>query len=243
MLLNLESSKKALAQSEKESAWREMAKQVAHEIKNPLTPMKLTLQQLERRMQSDHISKENLQRMLQRTISSLLQQIDTLSDIATSFSTFAKMPSPRLAPFDIADTLRNIIELHRSQNKKVFFLTNIAPGTFKVMGDDRLTGRILTNLILNAIQAVPEERTPQIMVSLYRTENNMIRIEVRDNGSGIPEEIRKRIFTPSFTTKASGSGIGLAVAKRGIEQMNGRIWFESKEGEGTCFFIELPPLS
>lgn len=243
MLLNLESSKKALAQSEKESAWREMAKQVAHEIKNPLTPMKLTLQQLERHMQSDHISKENLQRMLQRTISSLLQQIDTLSDIATSFSTFAKMPSPRLAPFDIADTLRNIVELHRSQNKKVFFLTNIAPGTFKVMGDDRLTGRILTNLILNAIQAVPEERTPQIMVSLYRTENNMIRIEVRDNGSGIPEEIRKRIFTPSFTTKASGSGIGLAVAKRGIEQMNGRIWFESKEGEGTCFFIELPPLS
>lgn len=243
MLLNLESSKKALAQSEKESAWREMAKQVAHEIKNPLTPMKLTLQQLERRMQSDRVGKEDLQRMLHRTISSLVQQIDTLSDIATSFSTFAKMPSPRLAPFDIADTLRNIIELHRSQNKTVFFLTNIAPGTFKVMGDDRLMGRILTNLILNAIQAVPEERTPQIMVSLYRTEANMIRIEVRDNGSGIPEEIQKRIFTPSFTTKASGSGIGLAVAKRGIEQMNGRIWFETKEGEGTCFFIELPPLS
>ncbi|GIV38933.1 MAG: hypothetical protein KatS3mg033_0733 [Thermonema sp.] len=243
MLLNLESSKKALAQSEKESAWREMAKQVAHEIKNPLTPMKLTLQQLERRMQSDNVSKEDLQRMLHRTISSLVQQIDTLSDIATSFSTFAKMPSPRLAPFDIADTLRNIIELHRSQNKTVFFLTNIAPGSFKVMGDDRLTGRILTNLILNAIQAVPDDRTPQIMVSLYRTEENMIRIEVRDNGSGIPEHIQKRIFTPSFTTKASGSGIGLAVAKRGIEQMNGRIWFETKEGEGTCFFIELPPLS
>lgn len=243
MLLNLEHSKQTLAQSEKESAWREFAKQVAHEIKNPLTPMKISLQQLERRIQQPETTHEELKRLLQRTLRSLLQQVDTLSDIASSFSTLAKMPSPQIAPFDLADVLRNTVELHRSQNQMVFFVTHIAPGSFTVMGDAHLMGRILTNLILNAIQAVPESRTPQIMIALYRTEQNKIRLEVRDNGNGIPASIRSRIFTPSFTTKASGSGIGLAVALRGIEQMQGNIWFETEEGKGTCFFIELPPMA
>jgi len=234
MLRQLEASKQALSRNEKESAWREMARQVAHEIKNPLTPMKLTLQHLQR-----VLSVEN-PRAGER-VSMLLTQIETLSDIASSFSAFAKMPIPKNEKFDVADTLRQTVLLYRNDTK-VKIEPDILIGKAFVMGDQKLTGRIFTNLILNGIQAVPHERQPEIVILMTKPDDQRILIEIRDNGAGIEEEIRYKVFIPNFSTKYTGSGIGLALAKRGITNSGGKIWFETEMNIGTSFFIELPLL-
>ncbi len=234
MLVKLEESKAALASSEKESAWREMAKQVAHEIKNPLTPMKLTLQQLQRVLANEESPAE-------RSIKSLLTQVDTLSDIATSFSAFAKMPIPKTEHFDVSMVLQETLILYKNDGS-VRLDAIIDQGEFYVNGDAKLMGRIFTNLILNGIQAV-EEKDPHINVVLEKINRKNIKtilIYIRDNGKGIDEETAKKLFIPNFTTKSTGSGIGLSVAKRGIEHAGGKIWFETEPYFGTTFFIELP---
>ncbi|KOY85645.1 hypothetical protein AD998_05310 [bacterium 336/3] len=235
MLVKLEQSKEALAQTEKESAWREMAKQVAHEIKNPLTPMKLTLQHLQMRIEREN---PDLQKLTSKPFETLLAQIDLLSDIATSFSNFAKMTTPKNEIFDVSETLRQTLQLYES-DEKVHLIRILEKGKFQVQGDKQLMTQIFTNIILNAIQAVPSGKEAEIGVSLYR-DGSFVHIEIRDNGVGIPKEVQNKVFLPNFSTKFTGSGIGLALAKRGIEHVGGKIWFETKENEGTCFFIELP---
>ncbi|PIY09113.1 MAG: hypothetical protein COZ18_08800 [Flexibacter sp. CG_4_10_14_3_um_filter_32_15] len=234
MLVKLEESRAALAASEKESAWREMAKQVAHEIKNPLTPMKLTLQHLQRVLANEESPAE-------RSIKSLLTQVDTLSDIATSFSAFAKMPIPKSERFDVSMVLQETLILYKNDGS-VRLDAIIDQGEFYVNGDAKLMGRIFTNLILNGIQSV-EEKDPHINVVLEKTNQKSpktILLYIRDNGKGIDEDTAKKLFIPNFTTKSTGSGIGLSVAKRGIEHAGGRIWFETEPYFGTTFFIELP---
>ncbi|GAB4130951.1 MAG: HAMP domain-containing sensor histidine kinase [Raineya sp.] len=238
MLIKLEENKQALAQTEKESAWREMAKQVAHEIKNPLTPMKLTLQHLQMRIRSEN---PDLEKLTARPFETLLTQIDLLSDIATSFSAFARMTIPKNDLFDIAEVLKQTLQLYES-NQNIHLIRMIEKGKFQVRGDKQLMSQIFTNIILNAIQAVPNDRKPEICVSLYALDK-MAHIEIRDNGSGIPQEVQSKVFLPNFSTKFTGSGIGLALAKRGIEHAGGKIWFETKPDIGTCFFIELPLVS
>jgi nitrogen fixation/metabolism regulation signal transduction histidine kinase len=236
MLVKLEDSKAALSRSEKESAWREMAKQVAHEIKNPLTPMKLTIQHIQRGW------KEHPERMEEKTklaLDSLLNQVNILSEIASSFSAFAKMPIPKSERIEVGEVLRNTVLLYNNNHE--FSVTLKADWTigYPCMGDAELLSAIMTNLIINAFQSVPVDRTPQISVHLF-VENTWLTITVSDNGSGISEEIREKVFLPNFSTKDSGSGIGLAVAKRGIEHAGGKIWFETQKNEGTTFYIQLP---
>ncbi|WP_020527330.1 sensor histidine kinase [Flexithrix dorotheae] len=231
MILKLDDSRAALARSEKETAWREMAKQVAHEIKNPLTPMKLSLQQLERVLNGEERAR--------KSIKMLLGQVDTLNDITTSFSTFAKMPLPQEEKFELGAILKQTIELH-GNNTKSKIIKRIPEGEFYVNADKKLMGRVFTNLILNGIQAVPSGLTPEIQISLKPFSPHKILLEFKDNGEGIPEYIQGKIFIPNFTTKATGSGIGLAIAKRGIEHSGGSIWFETEPGNGTTFFIEMP---
>ncbi|MDW3211806.1 MAG: HAMP domain-containing sensor histidine kinase [Reichenbachiella sp.] len=227
MLSKLESTKVELARNEKEAAWREMAKQVAHEIKNPLTPMKLTIQHLHRIMGGKKGDKKSLE--------ILLSQIDTLDEIVTSFSHFAKMPTPESEPFDIRQILEKSIDLHvdKSIDKE------LGEGTFIIMGDKKLFGRIFNNLILNAFQSMKNVDKPTLSVALHQ-QNGKVKLEFKDRGEGIPLDIQDKVFIPNFSTKESGSGIGLAVAKRGIEHAGGDIWFETEEGVGTTFFIELP---
>ena len=236
MLVNLEESKKALAKSEKESAWREMARQVAHEIKNPLTPMKLTLQHMKRIIDEGRDNGETEKK--QKQINSLLEQIETLSDIATSFSDFAKMPTPKSELLDIRQLLLETIELY---NKKELgkIVTNIQKGVVNIEGDKKWLGRAFSNLIINGFQAANDQQNAQLNISLYK-EANQVRIEIKDNGEGIPVHIGEKVFSPNFSTKYTGSGLGLAITKRGIEHANGKIWFDSEEGVGTTFFIELP---
>ncbi len=234
MLVNLEASKEALAKSQKESAWREIAKQVAHEIKNPLTPMKLSLQHL-KRVIADKQGNEGEQ--FQKPIDNLLHQVDSLSDIATSFSAFAKMPIPENEKFELCGEVRRIAELFDNEN--VDLNVNINAEELFINGDQKLMGRIISNLIINGMQSVVGNEVPKIEVNL-ESNNKKVTIEVKDNGAGIPEEIQNKVFVPNFSTKDSGSGIGLAVAKRGIEHAGGNIWFETEKGKGTTFFVILP---
>ena len=240
MLVNLEASRAALARTEKETAWREMAKQVAHEIKNPLTPMKLSLQHLKRRLQQEYkegIPVSDVPEM-ERPVDNLLLQVDTLNDIASSFSSFAQMPVPKSERYELGAVVRKTVGLYEDGQQEIAL--DIQGSNFYVVGDEQLMGRILSNLIINAKQSVPGDRVPRIGVSLRRAGMDRLILKVSDNGTGIAREIQNKVFMPNFSTKYAGSGIGLAVAKRGIEHAGGRITFDSREDTGTTFFIELP---
>ncbi|MBV6644146.1 MAG: HAMP domain-containing histidine kinase [Cyclobacteriaceae bacterium] len=227
MVAKLEESKEALVKSQKETAWKEIARQVAHEIKNPLTPMRLKIQQMQRSIERSSPQYKSLH--------SLITQIDTLSAIADSFSEFAKMPIPENEVFDFSELVADISGLY--QNENVSIEAKVEPG-IEVCADPKMLGRILNNLILNGVQAVDDQK-PSIKISL-RKRGTKVLLTVQDNGAGIPEGLREKVFTPYFSTKEMGSGIGLAIAKKGIEQANGNIWFESEMGEGTSFYISLP---
>ena len=241
MLTKLEASKRELAAQEKEAAWREMARQVAHEIKNPLTPMKLSLQFLQKAIAE---RRANAEELIGRISQTLITQIDVLSDIATSFSTFTNLPAMRPERLDIAAVLRRCAALHQPDANDGALELHLPPdaetGRYIVYADENLLVRTFNNLLINARQAVPEGREPHIRVSLTAVGTGSVRVAIHDNGTGIPEEVREKVFTPNFTTKETGSGIGLAVARRGIESAGGRIWFETEVGAGTDFFIELP---
>ncbi|WP_246000906.1 sensor histidine kinase [Pontibacter diazotrophicus] len=236
MLLTLEQNKQDLAVQEKEAAWREMARQVAHEIKNPLTPMKLSLQYLQKAISE---KRPNTEQMIEKISHTLITQINILSDIATSFSSFTNMPEPKAEPMDVAAALHKAADLHNDPATAVMKKC-IPEEEVIVKADESLMVRTFNNLLLNAIQAVPATRKPHIEVKLEKQDDKEVLIAIRDNGSGIPEDVRSKVFIPNFSTKYTGSGIGLAVAKRGIENAGGRIWFESEEGKGTTFFISLP---
>lgn len=235
MLLTLEQNKIELAMQEKEAAWREMARQVAHEIKNPLTPMKLSLQYLQKAIEEQ---KPNTEQLIQKISHTLITQINILSDIATSFSSFTSMPDPKPELMDIAAALRKAADLHNDPASAKISLS-IPEEAVMVVADESLMVRTFNNLLLNAIQAVPTSRKPHIRISLQADEEQVL-IKIQDNGSGIPKDIEHKVFVPNFSTKYTGSGIGLAVAKKGIENAGGRIWFETEEGKGTTFKISLP---
>lgn len=235
MIKKLEESKEALSASEKQTAWREMAKQVAHEIKNPLTPMKLSIQQLQRTLPLDN---PELKVKMERALSSINEQIDNISEIANSFSEFAKMPVPRTEVFDLVSTVQKTVDLY-SQNNNIKIDFEKDALEILVTGDRMILSRAVTNLILNGLQSVPPKRKPIIMVSV-QDKGDMGLIEVKDNGAGISDELRKKVFIPNFSTKVGGSGLGLSMAKRGIEHAGGNIWFESVEEEGTSFYLDLP---
>ncbi|MVN78502.1 HAMP domain-containing protein [Hymenobacter sp. HMF4947] len=240
MLHKLEASKRELATQEKEAAWREMARQVAHEIKNPLTPMKLSLQYLQKAINE---RRPNAEELIGRISQTLITQIDVLSDIATSFSTFTNLPTMRPVRLDLVAVLRHCADLFRESDGAENGELRLAlppDGTYTVFADESLLVRTFNNLLLNAKQAVPAGRPPFQEVGVQASGVDKVLITIADNGAGIAEGARDKIFMPNFTTKATGSGIGLAVARRGIESAGGRIWFETEEGVGTTFFIELP---
>ncbi len=235
MVAKLDESAAALAKSEREGAWREMARQVAHEIKNPLTPMKLSLQYLQKSIDNNAGNVTELSKNVART---LVEQIDHLSQIAGQFSQFANIGNPKNEVFDLNELIEGVTHLHGLE-ENLQLSWQPYNGAVMINADKTHINRLFTNLIQNAIQAVPENKTPQIDIS-EKIEGNKVLIVVKDNGHGIPEEMQSKIFTPNFTTKTSGTGLGLAMCKGIVEQSHGRIWFETNEGLGTSFFVELP---
>lgn len=234
MLAKLDESAAALAKTEREGAWREMAKQVAHEIKNPLTPMKLSIQFLQRSIENNAPDVKGLTTSVAKT---LVEQIDHLSHIASEFSQFANIENARRETIDINSSLQSIKQLYDG-NESIAIRWALLKKPVFINADKTHINRLFTNLIQNALQAVPPGRMPEIEVKeILKNENLLIRI--KDNGEGIPAASQGKIFTPNFTTKTSGTGLGLAMCKRIVEQSNGSIWFETSE-KGTTFFISFP---
>jgi len=235
MVNKLEQSAKALAQSEREGAWREMARQVAHEIKNPLTPMKLSIQYLQRAINNDS---ENVKQLSEQVAQTLVQQIDQLSNIAGDFSQFANINNSKPEIFDVTDIIASLVQLHQS-NETVVINYQKSTGNYNINADKIQVARLFTNLLKNAIEATEGNKQVEINIQQQVT-NNKILIAIQDNGSGIPKEMQDKIFTPNFTTKTSGTGLGLAICKGIVENANGHIWFETAEGKGSTFFVEIP---
>ncbi len=234
MVEKLDKSVAALAKTERENAWQEMAKQVAHEIKNPLTPMKLSMQFLHRAIEDNS---PNIKELSKKVSNTLVEQIDHLSSIAEEFSRFANIENAKPEIFNVNEVLRSVKELNETNNE-VNFSWKIIPYEVFVNADKTHINRILTNLILNGIQAVPESVMPEIQIE-ETADNGLIQIKITDNGSGINDEVKAKIFTPNFTTKTSGTGLGLAMCIRMAEQAGGNLTFETN-ANGTSFFLKLP---
>lgn len=237
MIQKLEKSTELLKQSEREGAWREMAKQVAHEIKNPLTPMKLSIQHLARAYKSNS---DNIEPLLNRVSQTLIEQIDGLSKIASEFSNFAKMPSAENNTFVLNDLVRSVHELFDKNQMGMMDINLKMPNkVYTVFADKGHIMRVLNNLIKNAIQAIPDDRRGKIDISIFQRKERVV-IKVSDNGQGISDEMKEKVFYPNFTTKNSGMGLGLAISKNIIDAIDGDLYFKTVVNKGTDFFIELP---
>ena len=236
-LAELELKAMQLARSERETAWREMAKQVAHEIKNPLTPMKLVLQHFQR---SYDPKSADAPEQLQRFVKLLIEQIDTLTKIANEFSDFAKMPKANEEEIDLLPLIKNCLDLYNTNENDIKFSTKCSEIT--VFADKDLMIRVFNNILKNALQAIPSDRKPSIGIEISHERKGYL-IAISDNGIGINPQEKNKIFVPNFTTKSTGAGIGLAMVKQIIQNHNGEIWFDSVPKKGTTFYIYLPGIS
>ena len=237
MCRQLEIAANKLARNERESAWREMARQVAHEIKNPLTPMRLNIEYLQILWdRKDAKFEENFK----ETLKSLLEQIDTLSKIATAFSDYAKLPENTPTSFDLAELLKSTIKLYDVEKNITISLSYNEKDAWTLYADKNNLSRVFGNIIKNAIQAIGSEQG-LIKVILSNLEEKY-QIKISDNGCGIKDDDKNKVFFPNFTTKSSGMGVGLSVSQDIVQRMGGSITFESEVGKGTVFIIDIPIL-
>jgi signal transduction histidine kinase len=232
----LAESAELLAKSERESAWREMAKQVAHEIKNPLTPMKLNIQYLQRAKEEKN---EKYDEFFHRVTRNLIDQIDALSAIATEFSSFAQLQESKKEVFNIVEVIKKVCLLFEPDQNLIFSFDENQLQKLLVFADKEQFSRAILNLVKNAVQAIPSDQSGEIRIELMIS-GDMAQIAVGDNGTGISDEVQANLFQPNFTTKTSGMGLGLSIVKNIIESFDGKIWFTTIQGQGTTFFVEIP---
>ena len=235
-VVELEQQVEELKRNYTESAWRSAARQVAHEINNSLTPMRLSMQLLEKSV-ADHA--EDLEDRIKRTSVTLIEQIDALTNIASEFSRYAKLPENHLEPLDLAELLHHVTNLYNNEDNIDVQFSYDKNQSYIFNGDKTNLNSVFSNLIKNATQAIGSKPNGLIEVVLEATENSY-HISVKDNGKGIKEEDKKMIFLPNFTTKSSGSGIGLSLTYNNVVSLGGTISFKSQEGEGAEFIIEFP---
>ncbi len=236
MVDELEKSAQLLAKSERENAWKTMARQIAHEINNPLTPMKLTIQQLQRTKSMDA---ETFDNYFKKSTALLIEQIDNLSRIAGLFSQFAKMPEMHLQPVNIAAKLNSVATLFENNTDGIQISCTGTDNDLYATTDDEQIMQVLNNLLKNAMQALAGRSDGRIDIRLTQADG-MVRIDIADNGPGISDDIRDKIFVPNFTTKSTGMGLGLAISKNIVETSGGSITFTSESSKGTTFTVTLP---
>jgi signal transduction histidine kinase len=234
MIDELEESAVKLAKSEREQAWREMAKQVAHEIKNPLTPMRLSVQSFQRKFDPND---PNIHQKVNEYTKTIIQQIDTMSNIASAFSNFAKMPAQQNEMLNVVEITRLAMDLFNEDYINYSYEEEKIIAKF----DRTQLIRVVTNLVKNAIQAISPERPPQIDVRVFEQDKKVM-ITVQDNGIGISKDNAPKIFEPKFTTKTSGMGLGLGMVKNIVETYDGNITFTSEENKGTTFIVSFPKI-
>ncbi len=233
MVDELEKSAIKLAQSEREEAWREMAKQVAHEIKNPLTPMRLTVQSFQRKFEPNDA---DIKQKMKDYSETLIQQIDTMSAVASAFSNFASMPAQQNETLNVVEVVELAMDIF---NEEYIVFQSDSPEIISKVDRTQLI-RIITNLVKNAIQSIPENQENKSIIVTIKKDLNNVLITVMDNGLGIQPKDINRIFEPKFTTKSSGMGLGLGIIKNIIENYKGTITFDTEFGKGTTFTVSLP---
>ena len=232
MIDDLEDSAERLAKTEREQAWQEMAKQVAHEIKNPLTPMRLTVQSFQK---NSGFKSEDEKLKLNDFCEVLIEQIDTMSNVATSFSDFATLPKTQLEKTDIVEATKKVVEIFEQNN----ITLETSNENIFVKLDKEQWIRVMTNLIKNSIQSIPHDRESNIQVKIIES-TKKVKIIVSDNGLGVSNKNREKIFEPKFTTKSDGMGLGLGIVRSIINSHRGKISYKSKNNKGTDFTISLP---
>ena len=232
MIDDLEDSVERLAKTEREQAWQEMAKQVAHEIKNPLTPMRLTVQSFQK---NSGFKSEDEKLKLNDFCEILIEQIDTMSNVATSFSDFATLPKTQLEKTDIVESTKKVVEIFEQNN----ITLETSNENIFVKLDKEQWIRVMTNLIKNSIQSIPHDRESNIQVKITDS-TKKVKIIVSDNGLGVSKKNREKIFEPKFTTKSDGMGLGLGIVRSIINSHRGKISYKSKNNKGTDFTISLP---
>jgi signal transduction histidine kinase len=238
MVLQLNENVEKLSQTEREMAWREMAKQVAHEIKNPLTPMKLNVQLLQQKIDLDE--KQFKERFI-KVSKSLIEQIDSLANIANDFSMFAQITKNKPSKIEVLELLENIISMFQSENDAAINMNTNAAKVYLYADRDHLI-RVFNNLIKNAIQSYDENESKEVQIDVI-VQDNILEIEIKDQGKGIPAELRDKIFQPYFTTKNSGTGLGLAMVHQMVESMKGEISFRNNSSKGTIFKLTFNHIS
>jgi signal transduction histidine kinase len=213
-----------------------MAKQIAHEIKNPLTPMKLNIQYLQRAKEE---GKEHYDDFFKRVTKNLIEQIDTLSGIATEFSNFAQIPKAKNEVFDLIEVVQNVCSLFEPNKNLHFILETNHLEEVRVFIDKEQFSRAFLNLVKNGIQSIPTDQIGEIRITV-ETDKSAALIKVRDNGTGISQEAQENLFQPNFTTKTSGMGLGLSIVKNIVDNFGGKIWYATEIDKGTTFFVEIP---
>ena len=236
MVYQLKELQKELAQAEREAAWKEMAQQVAHEIKNPLTPMKLNIQHLKRQIKTNEVSVEELKPKIEQITENLIDQIQSLNNIASDFSKFSQPLNQDFDKVEINTILESIKDLYQN-DKNIIIQTELSEEKIEVNGISDELRRVFINIVKNAFEAI--SGAGKITIKSYIKKGSLF-VEIEDDGSGIPEEDKPKIFVPNFSTKSSGTGLGLAICKKVIEAHDGNISFASIEGKGTTFVIKLP---
>jgi len=237
MVEKLEQARKELVEAEREAAWKEMAQQVAHEIKNPLTPMKLNLQHLQQRLEADPDKVMELKPIIEKTAENIIEQIESLNKIASDFSKFAKPVQDPFEPVDLKKLLISIAELY-SNDRTVKVKSKLASSDLIIEGVEDELRRVFINLVKNGIEAHGDENA-EIQITAEKM-NRSVKVKISDRGEGIEPEVRDRIFVPNFSTKSSGTGLGLAITKKIVEAHKGEISFTSESGSGTTFTLIFP---
>jgi nitrogen fixation/metabolism regulation signal transduction histidine kinase len=237
MVTELEKSRRTLVQTEKVTAWQEIAQQLAHEIKNPLTPIKLSAERLLKKYQED---REHFDRILQSSVETILKETHSLDKLLREFKDFSRLPTPVMRPVPLKQIVEEAIQGYK-YTPRIRITVDPIPDSFILMADADQIRQMFTNLLTNSIEAMPEGGDIRIRADLVKKGNiRYCRILVSDTGVGISEEYKNLVFNPYFTTKAQGTGLGLSIVERIIFDHKGQIWFESEQGKGTTFFIDLP---
>jgi nitrogen fixation/metabolism regulation signal transduction histidine kinase len=240
MTAELRTSRERLVQAERVAAWREMARRLAHELKNPIFPIQLSIETLRRSLDASVGPDDaaRFQLLFRDSSDTILEELQSLRAIVEEFSQFARMPPPRLAPTDLSDVAERVLALYRARAGSTRIETALASGLPPVAADRDLIGRALGNLVANALEAMPDGGTLSVRTQAVA---DGVALEVRDTGPGLTEEQRTRLFTPYYTTKKGGTGLGLAIVQGIVSDHGGRIQVESAPGAGTTFTLVLPP--
>jgi len=236
MVFKLKDLQNELADKERQTAWAEMARQVAHEIKNPLTPMKLSIQHLYQQILFGDKTMDEMKPMISRISETLIREIDSLNNIANDFSKFARPITEDFTVVNLNDSISTILDLYK-HDRRLYLWADLSEQALPIYAAPDEIKRVLLNLVKNAMEALPTGGIVAIRTYLYR---DHAYVEVIDNGSGIQDELKTRIFIPNFSTKSTGTGLGLAICKKVVEAHKGQIEFASTQGMGTTFTIRFP---